>query len=113
MAVISFPTGWESLVRAVVPAIEERDAHRAAALLSKTLLESTENIVVSPDAWESYGPHRRRDIYQHFSGSVTPPIGIPLPVGESMTHEAATQLMSEYEPEFLDARDPEEINLFV
>ena len=48
VAIVSFPEGWEKLAQVVVPALGETNEARAAALLSKTLLEETENIMVSP-----------------------------------------------------------------
>ena len=113
VAVISFPAVWESLARVVIPAIEEEDQRLAAALLSKTLIESTENIMVSPLAWDGYGSRRRDAIAEHFVASIGVPIEIPAPLGATVSHDYASAMVSQQEPAFLDERDPQDINLFV
>ena len=45
VAIVSFPKGRESLARIVMPALDERNRDHVGALLSKTLIEETENIM--------------------------------------------------------------------
>ena len=112
IAIVSFLKGTESLARIVVPAIDEPRRGHAAALLSKTLLEESENIIVSPTAWQSFGRAKRRRIFQQFDGTVPRPVPVAAPRGTVMSESLATTVAHSHEPAFIDEGDPEELNLF-
>ena len=113
IAVFSFPKGTGSLARIVVPAIDESDQSLVAALLSKTLLEEAENIMVSTKAWQRFSDAKRKRISEQFMGTIPKPLLVPVPTGVTAIPE---ELMSEItyaeEPDFIDNCDPEEVNLF-
>ena len=113
ISVASFPRGSESLARIIVPAIAEPSDGRAAALLSKSLLEEAENIVVSTKAWENFGDAKRQRIREQFMATIPAPRLVPVPTGVTTIPE---QLMSEiayaHEPDFVENCDPGELNLF-
>ena len=112
IAIVSFPKGLESLARIVVPAIDEEKAGQAPALLSKTLLEESENIAVSPTAWKSFGKAKRRRIFQQYINTIPRPVTASMPAGATPSESLATEIAHSYEPEFIDNCDPEEVNLF-
>ena len=113
IAVASFPRGSESLARIIVPAIDEPSEGRAAALLSKTLLEEAENIVVSTKAWENFGDAKRQRIREQFMATIPKPQLVPVPtVVTAIPEQLVSQIAYAHEPDFVDNCDPEEVNLF-
>ncbi len=112
VAIVSFPNGWASLAEIIVPAIAEKDGFRAAASLSKTLIEHTENIALSPQAWNGYGRKKREAITRYFMESIGLPIVIEFPLGESISPEMVSQIVSAREPASRYELDAREIDLF-
>lgn len=107
---ITFPKGLNSMASIIVPAIRAQDGREFAALLSKTLLQEAEHVVVSPAVWSSFGDAKRSRIVQHFMGFLPRVVAVssdtPLP------ERTLSEIAHANEPDYLVERDPEEVNLF-
>ena len=113
VAVVSFPKGYEELARVMVPALDETNEARAAALLSKTLLEETENIILSPYVWDSFTEEKKSRVFEQYMGTIGLPVAISLPPGSSgLPERAVSEIAHAREPDFIDDCDPEEVSLF-
>ena len=113
VAVVSFPRGMERLARIVVPCIRQPTSRLAGALLSKTLLEETENILVSPRWWRSLSKAKKKRIFRQFMESLPKSTEVLVPNAmTSLPPQTANAIAADVEPAFLDAIEPETINLF-
>ncbi len=113
VAILSFPKGWDSLVHVYIPAFWEEDTNLASALLSKTILDETEGIMISPAAWRSFGEKKQRRIIDQFVVTTQPdPMVVRTRSGESIPEEVLSNLLYRRDPDFVDNSDPEEFNLF-
>lgn len=114
VAVLSFPKAWQGFVRVIMPAFWENDESISSALLSKTLLEETDNIMISPVAWHAFSERKKRRILSQFS--VTSPQHMLVPSDdegtEMLSEEAISSRMYERDPDFIDHSDPKELDLF-
>ena len=112
VAIVSFPKGRESLARIIVPAIGEADAKKAAALLSKTLLEESENIMVSLLVWNSFRRTKQTRIFEQFMGASSQPVFFSADQERAISEDSLTEMTHDHVPAFIDDCDPEELNLF-
>lgn len=113
VAVLSFPKGWDSLVRVFVPAFWEEDVSLASALLSKTILEETENIMISPAAWHSFDKAKQTRILDQFVVTMPQSVFTRTRLGDpDIPEEVLSKIMYDHDPDFVDNSDPEEFNLF-
>ena len=113
IATISFPKGMKRIARAVAPCVAHPNGRNSAALLSKTLLEETENILISPKWWHSFAKSKKKRIFRQFMESIPKDTEVLVP--DSMTTlppGAANAIAAEVEPKFLDTIDPRTVNLF-
>ena len=114
VALLSFPKGWRQFVRIIMPAFWESDESIASALLSKTLLEETDNIMISPAAWHAFSEKKQRRIMDQFV--VTAPRYILVPADDEGTELLPEKVISarmyERDPDFVDHADPKELDLF-
>lgn len=67
MAVVAYPKWAKAQARIMVQALDERDVQMKAALLSRTLLEESEIIMISDDFWQSISATRRSVIEGYFA----------------------------------------------
>ena len=113
VAILSFPKGWDS-ARVYIPAFWEEDTHLASALLSKTILDETEGIMISPAQWRSYGEKKRNRILDQFVVTNQPdPMLIETRADDpEIPEEVLSALLYRRDPDFVDNSDPEEFNLF-
>lgn len=115
VAVLSFPQGWSPFVRNVIPAFWEEKDDNYSALISKTILEETENIMISPSAWESFGDQKKQRILRQFSVTIQPDLvlmGNHSDVLNNIPDEDISDFLYRRDPDFVDNSDPEEFNLF-
>ena len=113
VAILSFPKGWDSLVRVFMPAFWEEDVNRASALLSKTILEETENIMISPAAWHSFSVEKQKRILDQFIVTMPQTVLIRTRNGDpNIPEEDLSNFLYRRDPDFVDNSDPEEFNLF-
>lgn len=114
VALLSFPKEWQEFVRVIMPAFWEKDESIASALLSKTLLEETDNIILSPVMWNAFSERKQRRILDQFV--VTTPQHVLVPTNddgsEILSDEIIAKKMYEDEPDFVDHSDPKELDLF-
>ena len=115
VAVLSFPKGWSPFVQNTMPAFWEENNNNCAPLISKTILEETENIMISPNAWESFSDQKKQRIVRQFS--VTSQSDLILMQNRSddshtIPEEDLSDLLYGRDPDFVDNSDPEEFNLF-
>ena len=113
VALVSFPRGWESLAKVIVPALAEENSERASASLSKTLVEHTENIALSPEAWNGYGRAKQETITQYFMETLGGPIIIEFPMGEAISPEVVSHIVSAHEPASRYELDAADIDFFI
>ena len=107
---ITFPKGTESVASTVVPAIRARGEQEFSALMSKTLLEEAENVMVSPSVWRSFGDAKRKRLVQHFMGFLPRAVAISSPA--PLSEREVSEIVHAHQPDSLVERDPEEVNLF-
>lgn len=114
VATLSFPKGWDSLVRIFIPAFWENDNIRMSALLSKTILDETPSIMISPVAWRSFRKEKQDRILSQFVVANHPdPVVMQTRYGDpDIPEEILSEIMYERDPDFVDNSDPEEFNLF-
>lgn len=113
IALLSFPKGWQEFVRVIVPAFWENDERVASALLSKTILEETENIMISPIAWHSFSREKQKRILDQFVVTMPQAVLIRTRNGDpNIPEEDLSDLLYGRDPDFVDNSDPEEFNLF-
>ena len=113
VAIVSFPKGRGRLARVIVPALGETNEARGAALLSKTLLEETENIMVSPSVWDSLTEDKRSRIFRQYIHTVPLPVPTSLPPDSpGLPEHIVSEIAHAHEPDFIDDCDPEEVSLF-
>ena len=114
VALLSFPKGWEEFVRIIMPAFWESDESIASSLLSKTLLEETDNIMISPAAWHAFSKKKQRRIMDQFVLTAPRHIFVPADAegAELLSEEVISERMYERDPDFIDHSDPKELDLF-
>ena len=113
VAILSFSKGWDSLVRVFMPAFWEKEVNLSSALLSKTILEETENIMISPAAWHSFGKEKQTRILDQFIVTMPQSVLIRTRNGDpNIPEEILSKIMYDRDPAFIDNSDPEEFNLF-
>ncbi len=66
IAVIAYPKWADSIARIMVAALDETDSWTQSALLSMTILEETEIIMISPEYWDSLTSSGQELIEEYF-----------------------------------------------
>lgn len=115
VAVLSFPQGWSPFVRNIIPAFWEENENNYSALISKTILEETENIMISPSAWESFSDHKKQRILCQFFTTIQPDLVLMGDHSDNLNtipEEVISDFLYRRDPDFFDNSDPEEFNLF-
>ena len=113
VAVLSFPKGWSPFVRNAMPAFWEENDNYCTALLSKTILEETENIMISPSVWESFSDQKKQRIVRQFSVTIQHDLVQQHSNDPNIIQEEVlSNFLYRRDPDFVDNSDPEEFNLF-
>ena len=68
-AVISYPKWAMKIARIIVDALNQEDEFIRASMLSRSLIEETEVIIVSTELWNAFGADKQRAIEMYFEMS--------------------------------------------
>ena len=92
--IISCLKNQQQFANSVVSALDLRDEDVPASI-SKTLLEESENIVISPNVWSSFGRLKQQDIARHFEESTL----FPTTPGPQRVKSRAPEALNLFAPE--------------
>ena len=68
-AIIAYPKWAVRIAHKIVDALNQKDVFMRASMLSRSLIEETEVIIVSSDLWDAFGADKQRAIQNYFDMS--------------------------------------------